>query len=235
MRYGGGLGVGARLLSPTRSVRATLGVALGALGRRERYFRVASAVSTVSSPVGPTVQIPDARADSSKSDADTSALLLIDAGILFGSTPGLKFHFGALLAATFGSSSEVPGRHGSLGRDGSGAPLPYGTGALSISSGSAALLRSYLGGAVRSLKTARASTPKQRRYVGAIDHLGSTGEKTSTFLRSVRDVDLSCDGVRGGTMIAVGSWPNAASGEKAPRDVRRYASRRRQIRKSSSW
>lgn len=145
VRYGGGLGVGVRLLSPTPSVRATLGVALGALGRQERYFRVASTVSTVSPPVGPSVQIPDGRADSSHVDGDTSALLLVDAGVMFGSTPGLKFHLGALLAATFGSSSEAPARHGTLGRNASGAPLPYGTGALDISHGSQVFFGPILG------------------------------------------------------------------------------------------
>jgi hypothetical protein len=145
VRYGGGLGIGTRLLSPTSGVRATLGVAFGVLARRERYLRVSSTVSTVSPPIGPTVRIPDARADSSKADGDTSALLLVDAGVLFGSTPGLKLHVGALLAATFGSSSEVPARHGSLGRDATGAALPFGTGAIDISRGSQVFFGPILG------------------------------------------------------------------------------------------
>lgn len=135
-RYGGGLGVGARLLSPTSGVRATLGATIGFLHRWERYFRVSSTVTKVVTPTGTTAKIPDARADSSDVDNDTSGLFVADAGVLFGSTPGFKFQLGFLLAATFGSQSRVGPEHGTLGRDPTtGVGVPWGSGAVDVSRG----------------------------------------------------------------------------------------------------
>ncbi|HYQ15671.1 MAG TPA: PEGA domain-containing protein [Polyangiaceae bacterium] len=145
LRYGGSIGVGARLLSPTPTVRATLGLSIGLLERQERYFRVASATTRVATPLG-TSEIPDASADASDVDSDPSALLLADAGVLFGSTPGLKFHLGVLLAATFGSSSRVGAEGGGLGRDPtSGARSTFGSGAIDISRGSQLFFGPILG------------------------------------------------------------------------------------------
>lgn len=145
LRYGAGFGVGARLMSPTRIVRATLGVNIGLLERWERYFRIASANTRVTTPLGSST-IPDARADDSGVVTDTSALLLVDGGVLFGSTPGLKFHLGMLLAATFGSASEAPATRGSLGRDATtGARGAFGSGAIDISRGSQLFFGPVLG------------------------------------------------------------------------------------------
>lgn len=143
-RYGGAFGVGARILTPTQGVRGTLGLVFGLLARVERYFRVASTTSLITSPLGSTT-IPDARAETSRSDSQACPLLLADLGVLFGSTPGLKFHLGVLLAASFGSSTEAPARRGTLGRDDAGQPLPFGSGAIDISWGSQIFFGPILG------------------------------------------------------------------------------------------
>jgi len=145
-RYGGGLGVGARLLSPTSGVRGTLGAAIGFLHRWERYFLVSSTVTKVVSPAGTTAKVPDARADSSEVDGDTCGLFVADAGVLFGSTPGLKFQLGFLLAATFGSRSRVGPEHGTLGRDPTtGVGVPWGSGSIDVSRGTQLFFGPVLG------------------------------------------------------------------------------------------
>lgn len=143
-RYGGAFGLGARVLTPTQGVRGTFGLTFGFVTRVERYFRVSSTSSNVTTPLG-TATIPDARAETSGSDSQASPLLLADLGVLFGSTPGLKFQLGLLLAATFGSSTEAPARRGSLGRDAAGQPLPFGSAAIDISRGSQLFFGPILG------------------------------------------------------------------------------------------
>jgi len=145
LRYGASLGVGARLLSPTSTVRGTLGVSIGLLERQERYFRLASATTRVTTPLGSS-EVPDASVDASDVDSDLSTLLLADAGVLLGSTPGLKLHLGVLLAATFGSSSQVGAEQGALGRDPlSGARGSFGSSAIDISRGAQLFFGPILG------------------------------------------------------------------------------------------
>jgi hypothetical protein len=145
LRYGAAFGVGARFFSPTRVVRATLGVNLGLLRRWERYFRVASATTSVTTALG-TSTLPDANGETSAVDRDTSGLFVVDGGVLLGSTPGLKLHLGMLLAASFGSASKVKATHSALGRDPlSGTRGPYGSGALEISHGTQVFFGPILG------------------------------------------------------------------------------------------
>jgi hypothetical protein len=144
-RYGGGLGVGARVFTPTQGVRGSLGVAVGFLARVERYFRVAETSSRVTTPFGTSV-VPDARADSSDTDSQACPLVLADLSVLFGGTPGVKLQLGFLVAATFGSRTAAAPLRGTLGRDSTTAePLPFGTGALDISRGTQVFFGPILG------------------------------------------------------------------------------------------
>jgi len=128
LRYGTAVALGARLLTPTHYIRGTLGLSAGVLQRWERYFRVATTVSKLATPLGGAM-IPDARTDSSDVASSACPLLLADVGVLLGDTPGLKLHLGLVLEASFGGDAHVSSTHAVLGRDPStGQSVPFGSG-----------------------------------------------------------------------------------------------------------
>lgn len=73
-RYGGALCLGARVSTPTAYVRGTLGFSFGVLQGWQRYFRIASTVTRVTTPAG-TTSIPDAVADASEVDSSVAQSL----------------------------------------------------------------------------------------------------------------------------------------------------------------
>lgn len=123
VRYGYGLGVGARVMTRDPVLRVTGGLDGVLLYRTARYVRTTSSNSDVTH-------------DTSQAESYASPGFMADLGVLVGSTPGLKFHAGIALLVEFPPDPvTAPGITKTFGRDTNGASLPYGTPPIDLSRG----------------------------------------------------------------------------------------------------
>ena len=99
-RYGWAAGVGVRATSPTRGVSATGGVGFGVFSMSGQYGRTTTSTSGVVTPGG-SVSIPSGQTASSSTVQTYAPGLLLDAGVLIGSSPGTKLFLGVMLALEF--------------------------------------------------------------------------------------------------------------------------------------
>ena len=136
-RYGGGFGLGGRATSMHPSIRFTGGLGAGLVLRRMVYARDASASSG-----SDTSNTSDSF--TSNEGSYTAPLFLADAGVLFGGTPGGKFHLGILVMMELPSGDVyAPGDAGrTLGLSGKAHPtlgtalakVPLGTPQMRVTS-----------------------------------------------------------------------------------------------------
>jgi hypothetical protein len=91
-RFGGTIGLGARLMPKMQVVRPTLGIGAGASIKTAFYNRSISNTSSNES-TDPAFYVAPS--------------LIVDAGVELGSTPGTRFYLGCLLVADFASATAV--------------------------------------------------------------------------------------------------------------------------------
>ncbi|MEI9937342.1 MAG: PEGA domain-containing protein [Pseudomonadota bacterium] len=126
-RYGWAAGVGVRATTPTHSVSATGGLGFGVFSMSGRYARTTQGSTDVAN-VG---TVPTARSDSSSVVHTYAPGLLLDGGVLLGSSPGTKLYLGIMLQIEFAPehSPTDPLADKTLGTD------PYGTPGLDVAAG----------------------------------------------------------------------------------------------------
>jgi hypothetical protein len=126
IRYGFGGGAGARVLSKGELFRFS-GALSGLLLWRSAQYARATTANTL---------IPDATDTTSESETYVAPGLMLDVGVLIGSTPGVKFHAGLLMLVEFTPDPvSVPAEETTLGRYGAGPNEPYGTPEVDVSRG----------------------------------------------------------------------------------------------------
>jgi len=126
VRYGGGIGAGARVMTRDPTFRVTGGLDGVLLFRTAQYARATTASSA----------IPAATNDNSQTQNYVSPGFMADLGILIGSTPGFKFHTGIALLVEFPPDPvTTPGVSKNLGHDATGQSIPYGTPPIDLSRG----------------------------------------------------------------------------------------------------
>ncbi len=129
-RYGWAAGVGVRATSPTGSVSATGGLGFGVFSQYGQYARTTSGSSVKSNGFGGTVTVPAGQSASSNAVSSYAPGLLLDGGVLLGSSPGTKLYLGIMLAVEFAPEhAPVDAKTKNF------ADLPNGTPGLDIASG----------------------------------------------------------------------------------------------------
>lgn len=134
VRYGGGGGVGARVISQDSLLRFSGGLTGALIARTAQYARATTARGGV----------PDAEDHTSDSTSYVAPALMGDVGILIGSSPGIKFHTGLALLVEFAPENvTVEATDSRFG----GNPmnrLSYGTPELDVSRGTQVVVGPFL-------------------------------------------------------------------------------------------
>ncbi len=135
VRYGYGIGLGARVMTRDATFRVTGGLDGTLLYRTARYVRATTATSAV----------PDTTHDDSQPESYASPGFMADLGVLIGSTPGFKFHAGIALLVEFPPDPvTTPGVTKTLGHDTTNMPIAYGTPPIDLSRGPQMVLGPFL-------------------------------------------------------------------------------------------
>jgi hypothetical protein len=131
-RYGWGGGVAVRASSPTGTLRLTGSLGGGFMQRSARYLRVA-----VSREKLPGTGVPSgAKHLESEVAAYVAPVLIADAGLTIGSSPGARFYLGGMLLVEAGQGqASVPGKEQRLGFNATGGESAYGTPSVDITRG----------------------------------------------------------------------------------------------------
>lgn len=138
-RYGGVLGVAGRLLSKGQSVRGTGGLGFGLSQKWMIYERASDAFYSNATGGKSTEKF------SGDSTSYTAPLLMIDAGLLLGATPGVKLHIGVLTSIEFIPDTKTPANATrTLGVTNTGSE-PIGTPALRVAKGPQVFIGPVLG------------------------------------------------------------------------------------------
>lgn len=137
-RYGWAAGAGVRATSPTSPIAATGAVGVGVFGESGRYARSTTTVSTVSTvPGGPTFSAPAAQSTTSSVETTYAPGLMLDAGVLLGSSVGTKLYLGVMAQIEFAPehSRTAPLTSKYALNPATGMAYDYGTPGLDIVSG----------------------------------------------------------------------------------------------------
>jgi hypothetical protein len=136
LRYGGGAGVGARVISEDSRLRFSGGLTGALIARTAQYARATTTRSGV----------PDAEEHTSETTSYVAPALMTDVGILIGSTPGVKFHAGLALLVEFAPEHvSVPATTSNFGGNNPMDRLSYGTPELDVSRGAQVVFGPFLG------------------------------------------------------------------------------------------
>jgi hypothetical protein len=134
-RYGWAAGVAARAQTLGRIVNATGSVGFGLFSVTGQYIRATTGTSQVG-VAGATIATPSAQTATSSTERNVAPGLLFDGGVVFGTSPGARLYLGLLLSVEFDpSDSRVHRIDTTLGNDSNGQPIPYGTPAVNLASG----------------------------------------------------------------------------------------------------
>lgn len=135
LRYGGGAGVGARVISEDSRLRFSGGLTGALIARTAQYARATTTRGGV----------PDAEEHTSESTSYVAPALMTDIGILIGSTPGVKFHAGLALLVEFAPEHvSVPATTSNFGGNNPMDRLSYGTPELDVSRGAQVVVGPFL-------------------------------------------------------------------------------------------
>jgi hypothetical protein len=135
VRYGGGAGVGARVISEDSLLRFSGGLTGALIARTAQYARATTTRGGV----------PDAEDHTSDSTSYVAPALMTDVGILIGSSPGLKFHTGLALLVEFAPDHvSVPATTSNFGGNNPMDRLSYGTPELDVSRGTQVVVGPFL-------------------------------------------------------------------------------------------
>jgi hypothetical protein len=131
-RYGWGGGVALRATSPTGTLRLTGSLGGGFVQRSARYLRVAVSRDKIAGTGVP------AGAKHLESEVATyvAPVLIADAGLIIGSSPGARLFLGGMLMVEAGQGqATVPGKEQRLGINASGGETRYGTPSIDVTRG----------------------------------------------------------------------------------------------------